>query len=75
LAGKPNEGTLIMIVIGVDPHKRSHTAAAVEASTGELLGSKTVAAREQGHGELVRWARFRRAENGLLEMRIIEARS
>lgn len=48
LAGKPNEGTLIMIVIGVDPHKRSHTAAAVEASTGELLGSTTVAARDRG---------------------------
>jgi transposase len=46
-----------MIVIGVDPHKRSHTAAAVRASTGELLGAKTVAARDNGHGELVRWAR------------------
>lgn len=46
-----------MIVIGVDPHKRSHTAAAVDASTGELLGAKTVPARDHGHGELVRWAR------------------
>jgi transposase len=46
-----------MIVIGVDPHKRSHTAAAVDASTGELLDSKTVAARDHGHGELLLWAR------------------
>jgi transposase len=53
---QPNEGTLIMIVIGVDPHKRSHTAAAVDANTGEL-GAKTVPARDHGHGELVRWAR------------------
>jgi transposase len=46
-----------MIVIGVDPHKRSHTAAVVAASTGGLLGSKTVAARGHGHGELLLWAR------------------
>lgn len=46
-----------MIVVGVDPHKRSHTAAAVRAITGELVGAKTVAARDNGHGELVRWAR------------------
>jgi hypothetical protein len=46
-----------MIVIGVDSHKRRHTAAAVRASTGELVGAKTVAARDNGHGELVRWAR------------------
>lgn len=46
-----------MTVVGVDPHKRSHTAAAVRAITGELVGAKTVAARGNGHGELVRWAR------------------
>ena len=28
-----------MIVIGVDPHKRTHTAAAVDAATGELLAA------------------------------------
>ena len=46
-----------MIVVGVDPHKHSHTAAALDASTGELLGWKTVPARDHGHGELVLWAR------------------
>lgn len=44
-----------MIVIGIDPHKRTHTAAAVEASTGELRGERTVSARQQGHSQLLTW--------------------
>lgn len=46
-----------MIVIGSDPHKRSHTAAAVAAATGELQGSETVQARSAGHERLLVWAR------------------
>ena len=46
-----------MIVIGVDPHKRSHTAAAVERATGELVSERTVSARVKGRGQLVAWAR------------------
>lgn len=46
-----------MIVIGIDPHKRTHTAAALDASSGELVGELTVAARGSGHAELVAWAR------------------
>lgn len=46
-----------MIVIGVDPHKRTHTACAVDAATGELASSETVAARKAGHAQLVAWAR------------------
>jgi transposase len=46
-----------VIVIGVDPHKQTHTAAAVERGTGELVAERTVKARERGHGELVLWAR------------------
>jgi hypothetical protein len=30
--------TAIMIVLGADAHKRSHTIAAVEAATGQVLG-------------------------------------
>jgi transposase len=44
-----------MIVIGIDPHKSTHTAVAVDG-TGRKLGEKTVAARSAGHLELVRWA-------------------
>lgn len=46
-----------MLTIGVDPHKRTHTAVAVSATTGELCGERTVKASEQGFFELVRWAR------------------
>jgi transposase len=46
-----------VIVIGIDPHKRTHTAVAVERATGELVGERTVAARVKGRGELVLWAR------------------
>ncbi|MGZ4411642.1 MAG: IS110 family RNA-guided transposase [Gaiellaceae bacterium] len=46
-----------MIVIGVDPHKQSHTAVAVEAAVGRLRGERTVAARAHGHEQLLAWAR------------------
>jgi transposase len=45
-----------MMVIGVDPHKRSHTAAAADG-LGRKTGQKTVAACRDGHRELVSWAR------------------
>src|SRR5215207_10665627 len=46
-----------MIVIGVDPHKQTHTAAAVDRQTGELLGELTVRGNEEGHARLLEWAR------------------
>lgn len=46
-----------MIVIGIDPHKGSHTAVAVAAATGQMISAKTVKARDHGHHELVVWAR------------------
>jgi transposase len=45
-----------MMVIGVDPHKGSHTAAAVD-ELGRETGRKTVRARRDGHRELIAWAR------------------
>ena len=45
-----------MLMIGVDPHKSSHTAVAVSA-LGELLGTLSVKANERGFFELLRWAR------------------
>jgi transposase len=46
-----------VIVIGVDPHKQTHTAAAIEDSSGEIAGERTVKARRRGHEQLVEWAR------------------
>ena len=45
-----------MMVIGVDPHKQSHTAVAVD-ELGRKKAQKTVRARRDGHRELIAWAR------------------
>jgi transposase len=49
------EGNEEMIVIGVDSHKRTHTAVAADGN-GRRLAEKTVVATGAGHLELVRWA-------------------
>jgi transposase len=46
-----------MIVLGADTHKSSHTIAAVDTSTGQVLGDKTVAVGARGFAALVIWAR------------------
>jgi transposase len=46
-----------VIVIGIDPHKQTHTAVAVAAGTGQVLAELTVRARRQGFEQLVAWAR------------------
>ncbi len=44
-----------MVIIGVDSHKRTHTAVAVDGN-GRVLAERTVAATGAGHLELLRWA-------------------
>lgn len=44
-----------MVVLGVDPHKKNHTAVAVD-DNGRQLGVKTIRADEQGHLRLLKWA-------------------
>jgi transposase len=44
-----------MIVIGVDSHKRTHTAVAVDG-TGRKVAERTVGTRSSDHLELVHWA-------------------
>jgi hypothetical protein len=46
-----------MVLLGVDPHKDTHTVVAVEA--GRQPDQITVPARTLGHAELVGWARTR----------------
>lgn len=46
-----------MIVIGIDPHKRTHTAAMVDGGSGELRGERTVPARRCGYERLLEWGR------------------
>jgi transposase len=44
-----------MVVVGVDPHKHTHTAVAVDHN-GRELGQLTVKARAEGHRRLITWA-------------------
>jgi transposase len=46
-----------MIVIGVDPHKRVHTASAVDAATNRRLASVEVEASLAGYRQLRQWAK------------------
>jgi len=45
-----------MVTIGVDPHKQTHTAVAVD-EVGRERAQRTALARREGFGELVAWAR------------------
>ena len=46
-----------MIVIGVDAHKRSHACVAVAEATGRRVAGRSAPARDDGHGQLLVWAR------------------
>ena len=46
-----------MIVLGADTHKSSHTIAAVDGATGQVLGDKTVGVGARGFAALLIWAR------------------
>jgi transposase len=46
-----------VIVIGVDAHRDTHTAAVVDRVTGEQVGVLEVRARVAGHARLLAWAR------------------
>ena len=41
-----NEGTKLMMVIGVDTHKSTHAMAGVAAATGLLVGEREIAASD-----------------------------
>ncbi len=45
-----------MVTIGVDPHKQTHTAAAVD-QLGVEVEHRTAPARPVGNGQLLEWAR------------------
>jgi hypothetical protein len=46
-----------MIVLGADMHKGSHTIAGIAATTGEMLGDKTVGVGVRGFDQVLDWAR------------------
>ena len=48
--------------MGIDPHKKTHTAVAVDGATGAEVATLTVKARARGHERLLSWARAIDAE-------------
>lgn len=57
-----SKGGPVPIVVGIDAHKNTHTAVAVDQATGVQLDQITIAARSKGHERLVGWARGLDAE-------------
>lgn len=51
----PSLAELVDVVIGVDTHKHTHTAAVVAATTGGVLAEVTVATDPAGYDQLLRW--------------------
>jgi transposase len=51
------KGTVNMIVIGTDTHKRTHALAAVDDGTGRVRGHREITADEDGHLTALKWAR------------------
>jgi transposase len=45
-----------MIVIGIDPHMKTHTAVALDAASGRIIGERTVSSAAAGRDELMDWA-------------------
>jgi transposase len=43
--------------VGIDPHKKTHTAVAVDCVTGQVVGQHTVSAEHRGHMALLDWVR------------------
>ena len=50
-----------MIVIGIDAHKRTHTAVATD-QMGQQLSTKTVGTTSKDHLTLLEWARRKRRD-------------
>ena len=45
------------MIIGIDPHKMSHTANAVDPATNSTAASLRIDASLAGHRELMRWTK------------------
>jgi transposase len=45
-----------VVIIGVDPHKRTHTASAVEPGTNKVLATLQIDASLVGYRQLLKWA-------------------
>jgi transposase len=63
----PSLAEVVDVVIGVDTHKHTHTAALVDAGTGGKLAELTVTTDPGGYQKLLEWAGARGARAWALE--------
>jgi transposase len=54
---QPTKGDIQVIVIGIDPHMKSHAAVALDAASGRSLGATSVTSDKAGCEALIAWAR------------------
>ena len=54
---QPTKGGLKVIVIGIDPHMKTHAAVALDAASGRSLGATSVGSDAAGCEALIAWAR------------------
>jgi transposase len=54
--GSFDEGTDVMVTIGIDPHKQTHAGVAVDP-LGVQIAQRMASARRAGFGALLEWAR------------------
>jgi transposase len=50
------KGSTALVIIGVDPHKRTHTASVVETGTDKVLATLQIDASPAGYRRLLKWA-------------------
>ncbi len=50
------KGSTALVTIGVDPHKRTHTASVVETGTDKVLATLQIDASLAGYRRLLKWA-------------------
>jgi transposase len=50
------KGSTALVIIGVDPHKRTHTASVVEKGTDKVLATLQIDASLAGYRRLLKWA-------------------
>ena len=50
------KGSIALVIIGVDPHKRTHTASVVETGTDKVLATLQIDASLAGYRRLLKWA-------------------
>jgi transposase len=54
----------VVVVVGVDAHKKTHTLVAVDGN-GRKLAEKTVEATDAGHAKALRWAMLKVGDEDL----------